>query len=400
MLHLFINSSDYKKDPNIVYLTGYNPGFCILVYDDVSKKKCFFLTSFEVGMYKGIHSFCFSRDNFKKNIYSFFNKKLLNNINKKYVSNNKEDVSDNNFVNIKNKISNKNNVQDINYNINSNLNKNSSKDLNSNLFFQIGVNMASISVNELKAFKRLLNAKFIDNSNIFLKKRKIKNQDEIIKIKHACHLSDKILKQLVFDLKSKKFNDKLKNNLTEKDILLYLKKKIVELGSSCAFEPIVASNINSTFPHHISSDKKLNGFVLIDFGVKYDGYCSDITRMFYFGVPKKSELIEYNNILSLHKSVINSLKKGVKLNSLDNIVRKKIGSKFKHALGHGIGVEVHELPLLNPSSKEVLEEGMVFSIEPAIYIKNNFGIRVEDTISFYNNKIEILTKFPKKLIFI
>ncbi|MFT4297719.1 MAG: M24 family metallopeptidase [Candidatus Woesearchaeota archaeon] len=334
MLHFFINSSEFRKDPGIVYLTGYAPGFCILAYDDISKKICMFIAEFELGMYKGIKCFAYNKNNFIKHLEDYFS-----------------------------------NVS----------------------FDKIGINKKAISVYEMNRLKKILPAAYIDNSAFFFDMRKVKSKKEIMKISEACKLTDEVFKSFAAKLKSGKL-------ATEIQAAIYIKKKVIEKGLECAFEPIVASGKNTSMPHHIPSKQKLNGFVMVDFGVKFQGYCSDITRMLYLGNPTSEEISDYNMVLELYSKAFSSLKSGVKLNIPDRVVRDRLGKAFSHSLGHGIGVEVHELPSLSPKSKESLKEGMVFTLEPGYYIKGKYGIRIEDTIAFFNGKLVSLTSSSKKLI--
>jgi Xaa-Pro aminopeptidase len=338
MLHIFINSSENKKDPNITYLTGYNPSFCILIYDSESSKKCMFIANFELGMYNGIKCFGYNKDSFKKNILKYFK-------------------------------------------------------IDSDYIKKIGINKKIMSIAELKFLKEMIPADYTDNSKLFIEKRLIKSKIEIKKISYSCQITDKILSLLFKVLK----NGELK---TESDIDKFLKKKAIDFEVELAFNPVIASGSNSSMPHHIPTKTILDGFILIDFGVKYKGYCSDITRMVYIGKPTLEEIEHYNKVLDLYNLAIKTLKNGCYLKDIDNIVRKQLGKYFLHSLGHGIGIEIHEQPSISLNSKDSLKENMVFSIEPGYYLKSKFGIRIEDTILFSKNKIISLTKTPKKLFII
>lgn len=333
MLNIFLNISDNRKDTNITYLSGFSPSFCILCYDDKSRKKCMFLPSFEKGMYKGIKNYAFDENSFKKNLLNHFGIKILK---------------------------------------------------------TVGINKLHISPKEILWLGRLLKVKFTDVSGTFLKKRMVKSRAEIEKIADACKLTDKIFSELLRQIQKHKFR-------TELDIKKFIKKRAIDFDADLAFDPVVAASLNSALPHHIATNKKLKGFVLIDFGMKYKGYCSDLTRMVYYGKPTSKEIEEYDRLLALQKQSIRLLEKGISLKNPDNMVRKQLGRRFLHSLGHGLGVEIHELPLISPKSENKLENGMVFSIEPGIYYKGRFGIRIEDTVVFIDGKTKILTKSSKKL---
>ena len=166
---------------------------------------------------------------------------------------------------------------------------------------------------------------------------------------------------------------------------------------------IVASGSNASSPHHKPSNAKIKkGFCVIDFGVKYRGYCSDITRTVYAGRPSLKEKEIYNSLLKIQEEAINLAKNNKKCSELYDFVNESLGKYkkyFTHGLGHGVGVEIHEMPNLTLNSKDRIKDGMAFTIEPGIYISGKFGIRIEDTILFKNRPIA-LTKTSKDLLII
>ena len=256
---------------------------------------------------------------------------------------------------------------------------------------KVGINEAGLSVKGLKMFRKLLRAKTVDISSKLMKLRLRKTTKEIQKIKTACHLTDKIFGEICILCKRKKF-------ATECDINNYILKRCIDLGVEPSFSPVVASGSNGAKPHHIPGNKKLKGFTVIDFGVKYKSYCSDMTRMIYFGNPSKRELFDYEIVLNAQENAIKSVKKGMFFFRLDKNVRNVIGNKFIHALGHGIGVEIHEPPSVSPKSKDKIESRMVFTIEPGLYVKGRYGIRIEDAVVFSGDKAIRLTRSSKRLV--
>ncbi len=156
-------------------------------------------------------------------------------------------------------------------------------------------------------------------------------------------------------------------------------------------------------PHHEPMNIKIKkGFCVIDFGVKYKGYCSDITRTIYVGKPSKKEQQIYNTLLNIQKNTINQIIQNKKCPELYNFVNESLGKYkkyFTHGLGHGVGVEIHEMPNLTLNSRDKIKNNMIFTIEPGIYFPRKFGIRIEDTILFKNRPIQ-LTKTSKDLIII
>ncbi len=232
-----------------------------------------------------------------------------------------------------------------------------------------------------------------------------KDPTEIAKIKKSCELGDK-----AFTFISKH----LKEEVTEKQIATELEFFIKKHGADISFSPIVAFGKNASVPHHQTGNTKLKkgDFVLLDFGIKYENYCSDMTRTIVFGKASDKQKKMYETVLAAQKSAIDLLNfpykiqntsgKTVRAADLDKTARDYILSKgfptIPHSLGHGIGLEVHESPSLSPASKEQLDEGMVFSIEPGIYIPNFGGVRIEDLYTIQNGKLQQLTQSPNKTL--
>lgn len=191
---------------------------------------------------------------------------------------------------------------------------------------------------------------------------------------------------------------------------IFIAKKITNwfLDHNCednSFDPIVAFGKNSADPHHKPSNYKLkpDEHIVVDLGCVYKGYCSDITRTFFPPTQCLSlEKIEmYNLVYQANMLGIKKAKVGIKACDLDKIVRNfltinKVGEYFIHTLGHGIGKKVHEGFRVGKKDNTILKNGMFFTIEPGIYIKDWGGIRVEDTVTLLNNKVVVLTsKMPK-----
>ncbi|MAG52738.1 MAG: hypothetical protein CMH62_02130 [Nanoarchaeota archaeon] len=210
-------------------------------------------------------------------------------------------------------------------------------------------------------------------------------------IKKACEISCSILKECI---------DNFDNFKTEKDVANFLKKKVKEKNLKNAFPPLIVSGNNFLKIHHISNNTKLKGFVILDFGVKVGGYCSDITRMVYKGKPNKEELELFNLVLEVYNKSLEDLKIGVDYCDVDLNARINFGKYkkyFKHSLGHGVGKKIHQNPKISVASEDVVSENDVITIEPGIYTKK-FGVRIEDTILVNKNGNEILTSLNKELI--
>jgi len=216
---------------------------------------------------------------------------------------------------------------------------------------------------------------------------------EFIYIKKACRLSDKVLQETIKNIKDKN----LKTELQTSD---FIKKQIKDLNCKLAFKPIVANNSRKI--HHKARKKKFeNGFIILDLGVKYKGYCSDLTRTIYLGKPSSYHKKLYNLLKKTQLKTIKNLKLNKRYKEIDIAARKNLKGYrkyFRHSLGHGVGKRIHQAPKLGPRNNKRLKNNIIFTIEPGIYFKN-VGIRIEDTILFNNHPI-ILTKSPKNLIVI
>lgn len=174
-----------------------------------------------------------------------------------------------------------------------------------------------------------------------------------------------------------------------------------------SFSPIVAINSNAAKPHANPTETQLNNndLLLIDAGLKFERYCSDRTRTINIGSNINCSLLQhfdnqekqkvYDIVLKAHESAIKEAKSGMKASEIDKIARDIIndhgfGDYFVHSTGHGVGLDIHELPVISAKSETIIEDGMVFTIEPGIYLPNEFGVRIEDIIVMKNGKAEIL----------
>ena len=259
----------------------------------------------------------------------------------------------------------------------------------------IAIDKNSFTLNSYRHFKRQFrNIKSKDIAFECLKLREIKTEKEIQLLKKSCSCADKILQKAIKRFKSFK---------TESEAAAFLEYEAKKNGLGLSFSPIVASGSNGSMPHHEPQNTKIkNGFCVLDFGVKYRGYCSDMTRTIYIGKPSEKEKEIYNFLLNIQKNTINQIKENKRCSELYNFAGKSLGkyrNNFTHGLGHGVGVEIHEMPNLALSSKDKIKNNMVFTIEPGVYFPKKFGIRIEDTLLFKNEPI-ILTKTSKDLLII
>lgn len=227
--------------------------------------------------------------------------------------------------------------------------------------------------------------------------RIIKSEEEYKSIKRACEISCEALKQTLPYIKA---------GVTEIEVAARLEFAMRTLGSeNTAFDTIVVSGEKSAMPHGMPSDKIICGgdAVTIDFGAVYNGYCSDMTRTFFVGTPCDELVKIYNTVLEAQLKAIDSFKHGMACKDLDAVARQHIsdcgyGSYFGHSLGHGVGLEIHEAPSVSSRNETIIQPGMIFSVEPGIYVENLGGVRIEDLVTEIDGKLEILTgSIPKSL---
>lgn len=236
-------------------------------------------------------------------------------------------------------------------------------------------------------------------------KRAIKSEKEIKLLRKAVNIGKEAFDE--FKVQFLDNRDK-KIELSEKNLLFWLKSTLSNYGKyDLSFEPIVAFNENSAKPHAIATKKTLKkgDLILIDAGVKYKRYCSDRTRTFMFGSESKLKLKQkfksremqkiYDCVLKSHDRAISKAKVGVKASYIDKVAREVIDKAgfakyFVHSTGHGVGLDIHEYPFISSKSDMIIEENMVFTIEPGIYIPNKFGVRIEDMVVMKNGIAEVL----------
>jgi len=227
--------------------------------------------------------------------------------------------------------------------------------------------------------------------------RRIKTEDEKNRILKAQSVAEKAFENIL---------GFIREGVTEREIALTLDFFMLRNGAeSVSFETIAVSGRNSSMPHGVPSDKKIeNGdFITMDFGAVVDGYHSDMTRTVAVGGISTKQAEVYETVLSAQKNCLGMLRSGVACKDADAAARDVIknagyGEFFGHGTGHGVGIEIHEAPTLNPKSGETLKTGDIVTVEPGIYLPSEFGVRIEDMAFITGNGIENLTKSPKNLI--
>jgi Xaa-Pro aminopeptidase/Xaa-Pro dipeptidase len=228
--------------------------------------------------------------------------------------------------------------------------------------------------------------------------RAYKDNSEISLLRKAAQISSAAIESLIPEIKP---------GCSEKDIALRLEIIARQSGADqLAFEAIVASGENSALPHAKPTDRTIRkgDFIVVDFGVKYKGYCSDETCTLAFGELTDQQKNAYQTVKDAHDRAIDAIRTGVNASEIDRRTRNTFGKKyekyFSHGTGHGVGLEVHEAPRLAPDSQDILETRMVVTVEPGLYLPGQWGIRIEDTVLVKENSCEKLTKMDKGLIII
>lgn len=227
-----------------------------------------------------------------------------------------------------------------------------------------------------------------------------KTERELALIGEACDIAETALLKLM---------PQLKEGMREREAAALLEYEMRALGAEgTSFETIVAFGSGGSVPHHETGETKLKfgDPVLIDFGCKKEGYCSDCTRTFLFGDDQKHEEFKkvYREVLGAHLAVLDRVCAGMTGKQADAVARdylkeKGLAEYFTHSLGHGIGLQIHEYPTLSPHGEEVLSDGMVFSDEPGVYLAGQFGVRIEDSVCMDHGRIRsFMKKTDKNLI--
>lgn len=247
----------------------------------------------------------------------------------------------------------------------------------------------STSLADFEQLKKVVKARLRTAANMIEPVRSIKDKSELAAIRAAVSISTRALRQTL---------PYIKPGITESELAGMLDFQIRKLGASNSFETIVAFGPNGSRPHHQPGKKKLKkkDTVLIDFGAKYKGYCSDITRCFAVGGTTALYRRVYDVVERAQAAAIQAIKPGVKITEVDAAARQVIEKSdlpvYGHGTGHGFGLEIHESPFLKPEAKGKLQPGQVLTIEPGIYMPDKLGVRIEDDVLVTGTGRKILTR--------
>ena len=259
----------------------------------------------------------------------------------------------------------------------------------------------AISVAEFEKLTKVLpRAKFVDVTRELQRRRAVKSPDEIAKMRAASRLNVEIWKEA---------SARFRAGMTERKMAGLIQSLMFKRGDCEAFDTIVCIGANAAECHHMPDETVWDGRtpILVDMGVKLNGYCSDLTRNLVPGMgfkvpgagrPRVSSLYRkvYDLVLKANRAAIAALKPGMTGKALDKVARDVIqrggfGKCFGHSLGHGVGLEVHEAPTASRRSDWVLKPGMFVTIEPGIYLEGNLGVRIEDLVLVTEDGCEVIT---------
>ncbi|MCH5165742.1 MAG: aminopeptidase P family protein [Clostridiales bacterium] len=252
-------------------------------------------------------------------------------------------------------------------------------------------------IDEFNTFKSALSEfKLKPSEAAIAAKRAVKTEEEIKLIVTAQQIAEGALKRAISHVKA---------GMTERELMAEINYEMIMGGAEkYSFETIVAFGANSAQPHHHPSDKKLekNELILVDMGVKYNGYCSDMTRTFCIGNAGQQLTDVYNIVKEAQEYAIKNIKAGMTCHDADALAREFItsngyGDHFGHSFGHGVGVDIHEDPRVGSGSQTILQPNMVITAEPGIYLPGIGGVRIEDMLVVKEGGVTDITSYDKKL---
>ena len=265
----------------------------------------------------------------------------------------------------------------------------------------VGVEGQNMRVFVHHAFKQANPAlNIVDAEKAISGLRLLKNADEIAALESAIEISENALRHTL---------EQVAIGMSETDIESLLKQQLFACGAAdFSFAPIVAAGTNSARPHASSRADyaiKAGDALLIDFGARFDGVCADITRTFFLQQCSDQDREVYNTVLAANQKGIDATRAGASAHDIDDVTTAHLeasafADRIRHKTGHGLGRDIHEDPYIMRGNHQLLEAGMVFTIEPGLYDLDSFGVRIEDDILVTETGARVLTSFPKELTLI
>lgn len=264
---------------------------------------------------------------------------------------------------------------------------------------KLGYEDEYLCVAEYLDYEKNLGAKLVPMKGKLAAFRMVKEDWELDLMRKAQDITDKAFTEVL---------TKIKVGMTEKQLQAELVYCLLKNGAdNVAFDPIVITGAKTSMPHGVPGDEVIRegDFITMDFGALYGHYCADMTRTVAVGYATEEMQKVYNTVLQAQEAAIAATKAGMPGKEIDAVARKVIedagyGAYFGHGYGHSLGMEVHEAPNCNPAGETVMQENMISSAEPGIYLPGKFGVRIEDVVIFKPEGCENITNSPKNLIII
>lgn len=256
----------------------------------------------------------------------------------------------------------------------------------------VGIEEKYITYEQYKKYLQAYQVNLVETDGIIENQRIVKDKEEIEEIKKACSITDKAFEYIIRNIKE---------GMTEKEVAFEIEKFMIQNGAEgLAFESIVAFGENTSMPHAVPTDRKVQkgDIIQFDIGCKFNGFCSDFSRVVFVEEIKEEYKEVYDFVLEEQKKLSTLLKDAVNIKTVikDRETEFKLkGYTVLHAFGHGVGLDIHELPILRSKQDMILKENSVIAIEPGVYIPNRFGIRIEDTFLVRKDGCENLTNCKK-----
>ncbi|GEM89317.1 M24 family metallopeptidase [Oceanithermus desulfurans] len=259
---------------------------------------------------------------------------------------------------------------------------------------RVGYEARHLPCADLERLRAATSAEWVATENLVEQARRVKTPEEVERIRAAAALADRGLAWLL---------PRLRPGVRERDLALDLEFWLRREGAeAAAFDFIVASGPRGALPHGVASDKTVEAgeLVTLDFGAVVGGYHSDMTRTVAVGAADGEMRRIFDVVLQALEAALDAARPGVAARELDAVARCVVeaagyGPRFVHSLGHGVGLEIHEAPFLNARSDEVLEPGMVITLEPGVYLPGRGGVRIEELALVTTNGIELLSHSPR-----